>query len=220
MISRLKSFIQRLLEAVLNRIWFVHPRVVLLAQVPPDVCMEALLVAAKPSSKRLHLRNLFLDGRRYHLHVREKGFHMTSNSKIPWLYRRRTRLAAVLSGNITPTNSGSRLILTARMTPLHLLDIFLIPLWIGVLVIFGPLAPEVKLIALGALLLLSWLSHWYSAVLQAVDMIYFVQTVLEDWLVTEIPTLPASADQVIHAPDDFREAWERFYEAHKKERES
>ena len=212
--------LRRLLDWLLHRVWQVHPPVVLLVNIAPEACLRVLQTAARPSTQRLQLRNLFLGGRRYSIEAEPDRFRMTSNSKIPWMQRRRTRVAALLTGTLAEAGHGiTRLSLSARMTRLNVLDIFLVPLWIGLLVVFSPLAIQVKGAALATLLLLSWLSHWYSAVLQALDMVYFVQVVLEEHLVTDIPVLPATADEVVYAPGEFMREWERFYDAHKGERE-
>ncbi len=208
----------RLRTAVLNRIWYVHPAVVLLLQLPTGLCLPMLTTAAKPSTERLHLRNLFISGRRYYFRATKNGFQMNSNSKIPWL-QRRTRLSAVMFGSITETESGlTRLRLTARMTPWHFINIFLLPVWMSALVIFGPFTVAAKVLAVFLLFAFSWIGHWYGAVLQALDMVYFVQVALEEFIMTDIAALPAKADEVVYA-HDFQEAWDKFYEEHKSERE-
>ena len=205
-----------LLQPLLNRFYYVYPATVLLVSAPPGACLQTLMTAARPSTERLHLRNLFTSGRRYYVQPAREGFHLTSNSKVPWRYRARTRLAAVVSGQLGEAGAGLyRLRLTARMTRLHLLDVLLVPGWMSVLLLAGPLSPTVKAIAIVALFGLSWAWHWYSAVLQATEMIYFVQVALEDLTVTDVKALPPTSDSVIHAPAEFQEEWEKFYEAHK-----
>jgi hypothetical protein len=210
---------QRIGQAVLNRVWYVQPVVVLLVKASPAACVHILETAARPSTDRLHLRNLFIGGRRYYIQRTNGGFRMNSNSKIPWLQRKRTRLAAVVHGGLCEASDGiSRLRLSARMTPLHFLDIFLLPGWMGLLVIAGPLSLPVKILAVAVLLALSWLWHWYTAVLQAAEMIYFVQVALDEITVDAIGALPASTESVIYNPDDFQQAWQKFYDQHRNER--
>ena len=214
-----KQLLGRLKTAVLNRVWYVHPAVVLLVQLPPAACLPVLTTAAKPSTQRLHLRNLFISGRRYYFQATKAGFQMNSNSKIPWLQRRRTRLAAVLFANISETEGGlTRLRLTARMTPWHFINVWLLPIWMSLLVIFGPFEVVAKISAVLLLFVFSWIGHRYGAMLQALDMVYFVQVALEEFIVTDVAALPAEAANVIDA-QDFQQAWDKFYAEHKGERE-
>ncbi len=214
------SLIQRMWHSLLHRIFYVHPAVVLLVNAPARICLQTLMMAARPSTERLHLRNLFTSGRRYYIDATSDGFRMTSNSKVPWRYRARTRLAALVTGQLNEAGDGlSRLRLTARMTPLYLLDVLIVPVWMSTLVLFGPLSLPVKIFSVVALFTMSWLWHWYSAVLQATEMIYFVQTALEDLTVTDIKALPATSGNIVYTSAGFQEAWERFYETHKQEHE-
>jgi hypothetical protein len=209
--------LRAMLRRLLNRIWYVHPTVTLLLQVTPSMCLQMLANAAKPSAQRLHLRNLFTDGRRYYLSEAQNGFQMHSTSTIPWRRRKRTRVAAVLFGTFSEVGGGiTRIQISSRMTTLYFLDIFVLPLWMGVLLIFGPLRPQIALIGLALIFALSWLWHWYGAVLQATEMVYFIQVALEDLEPAEIPALAAVNQHIVYSQEDFQQQWQKFYDEQKR----
>lgn len=216
MIAFLSKQARRLRQYMLNSLWYTHPVVILLIQAAPAVCLRTLADAARPSTQRLHLRNLFTDGRRYFLTPANDGFQMTSTSKIFWQRRRRTRVAAVLFGKLSDAGEGTtRVQLRGRMTPIYLLDVFVLPLWMGVLLVVGPIS---KLIAVGSilvLLILSWLWHRYNAVLQTSEMVYFVQVALDDLTPAEILMLGTDTQNMVYS--DFQTEWQKFYEQHKGE---
>lgn len=203
---------------LLHRLWYVHPDVRLTIQAAPGDCLRAIADAAKPSLNRLHLRNLFADGRRYYLDPLKDGFWMTSNSKIPWRRRARTGFAAVLYAEFSPLSEGATLIhLRARMRILFFLDIFLIPLFISSILIFAPWPRSVIGSLSIALFGLSWVWHRLTAALQATDMVYFVQKALEDIPAAKIPKLAPPAPEVITPNREFREQWQKFYQQHQDE---
>jgi hypothetical protein len=203
----------RRLWAWLNsRVGYVHPRRVLLVRATPAICLQTLSQAARPSTERLHLRNLFTDGRRYHLKPHQDGFLLSSTSRVPWR-RRRGRVASVLLGTCTEIESSiTRIDLRARMTLPFFLDVFLLPGWMSLLLIFGPLPALVGAGISVALLALSWTWHWYAAVLQATEMMYFVQVALDDLPAAEIPELAANGS-IIYT--DFQQEWQKFYDEHR-----
>lgn len=212
---------RRLIQHLLNRIWYVHPTVTLLLRATPAACLQVIANAAKPSVERLHLRNLFTDGRRYYLSEARGGFQMRSTSKIPWRRRKRTRVAAVLFGTVSEVGNGiTRIQISSRMTTVYFLDIFVLPMWMGALLIFGPLRPPIALAGLAMIFALSWLWHWYGAVLQATEMVYFIQVALEDLQPAEIPLLAESNQHVIFSQDDFQQQWQKFYNEQKHKNQS
>jgi hypothetical protein len=201
-----------------RRLWNVYPPIALTVQAPPGICLQALAAAAKPSQNRLHLRNLFTEGRRYYVQPVKEGFRLTSNSKVPWQYRARTTVAAVLYGQFRDNGDGAtRINLHAQMRLFFLLDIFLIPLFISSIVIFAPWPKLFILLLMLALLGLSWIWHRLTATLQAAEMVYFVEKALEELTPVEVPLLAASNEDVITQDREFREQWRKFYEQHKDE---
>lgn len=213
--------VRALVRCLLNRVWYVHPTVTLLLQATPAMCLQVISNAARPSVERLHLRNLFTDGRRYYLSEAQNGFQMRSTSTIPWRRRKRTRVAAVLFARVSEVSSGiTRIQISSRMPVSYFLDIFILPLWMGALLIFGPLRPQVALAGLGAIFALSWLWHWYGAVLQATEMVYFIQVALEDLKPAEIPSLAAVNQHVVYTQNDFQQQWQKFYDEQKHKKDS
>jgi hypothetical protein len=205
------------MSRLFNRLWYVYPPVVLAVAASPAACLRALAEAARPSQQRLHLRNLFAGGRRYYLQPRQNGFYLTSNSKIPWGRRARTSFAALMEGQFSDLAGGTQIRLRARMRLFFFLDIFLIPAFISSILIFAPWSRALIAGLMLALFGLSWLWHRLTATLQAADMVYFVQKALEDLEAFEMPGLQASAPEVITQHQEFREAWQKFYEQHKED---
>jgi hypothetical protein len=218
--AKTKTTVPGWIGGLLGRLWYVYPSVVMTVQAPPRECLKALALASKPGVARLHLRNLFTDGRRYYLDPRKDGFWLTSNSKIPWRRRARTTVAAVLYGEFSDAGGGgTRIHLRARMRLLFLLDIFIVPAFMTSLLIFAPWSPGVIIALILTLFFLSWMGHRLTATLQAAEMVYFIERALEDIAPVTIPALTAAAPDVITQDREFRQQWEKFYEAHKGEQD-
>ncbi|MBZ0302361.1 MAG: hypothetical protein K8J31_21625 [Anaerolineae bacterium] len=210
----MRRLIRPIRQAVLNRGWYVHPERVLLIGATPSACLQTLSQAARPSTQRLHLRNLFSDGRRYHLKPWKDGFLMSSTSRVPWR-RGRGRVAAVLMGTCSEIDGGvTRVSLRARLALPFLLDVFVLPGWMSLLLLFGPLPLPVGAGASLLLLALSWAWHWYAAVMQATEMIYFVQVALDDLPAAVIPVMASQTANTVYA--DFHEQWQKFYDEHRQ----
>jgi hypothetical protein len=199
-------------------LWTVPPLVDFTVQAPLADCSRRIAEAARPSLNRLHLRNLFADGRRYYLNPSPQGFHMTSNSKIPWR-RARTTQAAVLSAELIPTgDSSTRIRLHSRMKVFYFLDTFIVPGFMASILVFVPIHPLLIALFIAVLFGLSWVGHRLTAALQVADMIYFIRKALEEVTPGVSGALGAGTEDVV-SPGDFRQAWERFYNEHQNERE-
>jgi len=184
----------------------------------PNDCLRALALATRPNLDRLHLRNLFTDGRRYYIHALKDGFQMTSDTTVPWRRRARTSVAAILRGSFSASGNDSTIIrLKTRMRLLYFLDIFPIPLFISSILIFTPWSRVLVGILTISLFFLSWVGHRLTATLQAADMIYFVQTVLDDVTTSDTQLLGSRTDNVVTPEQDFPEQWQKFYEEHKRD---
>lgn len=208
----MRGLVRRLWQRLIQRIWYVRLEQVLWVGASPGACLQTLAQAARPSTERLHLRNLFSDGRRYMLQPSPGGFQMTTTSRIPWR-RGRGRVAALLLGTCSPVDDHiTRVDLRARMTLPFLLDIFLLPGWMTLLLVYGPLPRPAGIAASITLLGLSWAWHRYNAVLQALDMMYFVRVALDDLPAAVVPEIPADNHHTIHT--DFQRQWEKFYDEH------
>lgn len=205
-------------DRLLDRLWYVQPAASVTVHATPPDCLRALAEAAKPNLNRLHLRNLFADGRRYHLDPQKDGFSMTSNSKIPWRRRARTGIAAVVEGELQPAGEGwTRVHMRARMRLLYFLDIFWIPLFMSSLLIFAPWQPLVITGLIVVLFSLSWISHRLTATLQAADIVYFVRIALEDIAPGATIQMGAGEPDLVTQNGEFHQQWEKFYEEHKGE---
>ncbi len=208
-----------LLSPLWERIWRVHPPFALTVKASRAECLRAIALATKPDVDRLHLRNLFTDGRRYYLDPRPSGFRLTSNSKIPWRRRARTGIAAVLYGEFSDAGDGAtHIVMRSRMRLFYLGEALLIPAFVTSLLIYAPWSRLLIAGLIVTLFGLSWLAHRLTATLQATEMVYFVQKALEDIAPVEIPVLSAGGEpEVITQDKEFREQWQKFYEAHKRE---
>jgi hypothetical protein len=204
----------------LRRLWYVYPPVALTIKATRGECLRALALASRPDVERLHLRNLFTDGRRYYLDPRKTGFRLTSNSILPWRRRARTTIAAILLAEFSDAGEGAtHLVLRARMRLFYLGESLVIPGFITSLLVFMPWSKLAILLLTLALFSLSWLAHRLTATLQAAEMVFFVQKALEDIAPVEIPILGTGDEpDVITQERDFREQWQKFYEAHREEK--
>ena len=193
---------------LLQFLWRAHPPVTLAVGADATACMSALIAAARPSQRRLHLRDLFAEGRRYHVQPRAGGFRMTSDSKHLWR-RGRTRITAVIEGNVTHAGEALTYVrLRARMGVAHLLGTLFIPAFFTSIVVYMPWHPAVIAGISAALFALSWLSLRFDAALQANAMIFFVQKALEDLPPAQISELESTRPDVL----TFQEAWRRAHE--------
>lgn len=202
---------------VFSPLWAVPPVVDFTVQAPLPECTRRIAEAARPSLNRLHLRNLFADGRRYYLNPSPQGFRMTSSSKIPWR-RARTTQAAVLNAELIPASeTTTRIRLQSRMRLFYFLDSFIVPGFMTSILVFLPLPPLLMATLIAALFFLSWAGHRLTAELQTVDMVYFIRKALEDVTPGIAGTLGAGGPDVVRSGSGFQQAWERFYTQHQNE---
>lgn len=199
----------------------VHPPVTLMVGAQPDVCVRTLATAARPSTSRLHHRDLFQEGRRYYIQPRGDGFRMITDTRVFWGSRRqRTPAVVVLHGQVSAAgtdDSLSILRLRARMKPTAMLTALALPLFIAWILTYMPWGAPLIVFLITVLVGLSWLGTRFNAAFQANEMVYFVRTVLDDLPQANIIALsPAPAPDVIvsqQAPPvaDFQREWERTY---------
>jgi hypothetical protein len=207
------------MTTALKQVWYVYPPVALTIKASRIECLRALALASRPDAQRLHLRNLFTDGRRYYVEQRKSGFRLTSNSTIPWRRRTRTSVAAVIYAEFSDSGAdATRILMRSRMRLFYLGEALLIPAFVTSLLVYTPWPRSLILALTLALFGLSWLSHRLTATLQATEMVYFVEKALEDIAPVEIPILGATTEpEYITQDRAFREQWSKFYEAHKGE---
>ena len=192
-------------------LWQLHPPVALVVRASQGKCLQTLAVAAKPSADRLHLRNLFMSGRRYYLQPQQDGFKLTSDNRLFWGGRgNRTRVAATVLGKFSsPDGEITFIRLHSRVNITYLLSGLLLPIFFTSIVVYMPWPRLVITIIIILLFALSLVGRRFDAALQVNEMVYFVQKALEDLPPVEISALPASGPDVILT--DFREQWYRFY---------
>lgn len=202
----------------LRSLWQIHPSVVLVVRASHDACLQTLIVAARPSHHRLHLRDLFTDGRRYYVQPREDGFRLMSDTKLFWgNRRRRTRIAAVIFGSFSGTGDDMTFVrLRAHMSITYSLTALLIPAFVTSILVYMPWPAPLITMLVVLLFALSWLGHRFDAAYQANEMVYFVEKVLEDLPSAEVPELQAAGPDVVMSSTnrEFREQWQKFYSEH------
>lgn len=196
---------------ILPQVWYVHSPVVLLVRASPAAILSRLATASRPSTKRLHHRNLFTQGRRYQVRPVGDGFRLTTTSSVRWRYRKRTTSSAVMNGACSPLGDDfTRLQLHTRINFGYMFDTFLIPVLLAAILWYVPWHRAVIVGALGLVAALSWLGHRYTAALEANEMVWFVQRVLEDAIHTDLPALDSQTDNTLR--QDFEDQWRKFYE--------
>jgi hypothetical protein len=184
----------------------------------PAACLKAMVTAAKPSTQRLHLRNLFAQGRRYQVYTRADGFRLTTTSKVAWHYRRRTASTAILRGKFSDMGDDiTRIDMTTRINVGYLLDGFLLPTFMSSIIIFMPWPPLIIAALIAALYSLSWFGHRFNARLEANEMVWFVHKALEDFETVVPPPLEESNTRVVEANREFDAVWERFFDRMQRE---
>lgn len=196
----------------------VNRTVYLAVSATPNECTQTLVNAARPSTQRLQHRNLFADGRRYTLEASTDGFRMISTSKISWSQRRRTRPSATLTAAYTLVDDNiTRLTLNTTMRLSRLAEALLIPTFMTSILVYVAWPLPVITFCIGALYAISILLTFYTAKIEANDMIYFVEKVLEEFEPADILQLASDAPYIqseATSPREFAEAWEKFYRNH------
>ena len=206
---------------VLRSLWQIHPPVALVVHASRQACLHTLIIAARPSHHRLHLRDLFADGRRYYIQPRENGFRLTSDTKLFWgSQRRRTRMAAVIYGVFSGTGDDVTFVrLRARMNAFASLRSLLIPAFVSSILVYTPWPVPLISVLAATMFILSWLGHRFDATFQANEMVYFVEKVLEDLPSIDVPQLQAAGPDVVMPSTnrEFREQWQKFYQEHSQD---
>lgn len=201
-----------------NAVWRLYPPVALAVGASSDDCLRTLAEASRPSTSKLHLRDLFSEGRRYYIQPNSGGFRLTSDHRPMWGRRRqRTPVAAYIIGTFSTLQNDNQITLVrihARMYLLYTLSALLIPTFFASILIYMPWSPWVLAFLIAALYLLSWLGHRMNAAMQVNEMVYFVQKVFEDLPPVLFAELPAPSPDVVIADSEFMSEWQRFYREH------
>lgn len=216
----LRALSDRFTEAApVSALWRLHAPVTIVVAAPPDECVRTLATASRPSQKRLHLRDVFNEGRRYYVRPREGGFTLTSDNRMLWgNSRTRAPRAAIIDGQLSSSAGDTPFTyvrLRARWRIPYVLGGLLIPLFFASLVVYMPWPAPVAAVIATLLFLFSLAAHRLSAALQATDMIYFVRKAMDDLPPAVIPELATGAPQNVVTPNfdnEFREAWARYHQ--------
>jgi hypothetical protein len=196
----------------------VNRTVYLAVRATPNECMQTLAEAARPSSQRLQHRNLFAEGRRYSLEASTDGFRMASTSKLSWSQRRRTRPSAILTAAYTRIDENiTRLALNTRMKFNRLAEALLIPTFMASILAYVAWPLPIIAFSIAILYAVSILLTFYTAKIEANDMIYFVEKVLEEFEpadILELASQTAYVQSEAATTREFAEAWEKFYRQH------
>lgn len=205
--------LKRLRQQFLRHTWYVHPAIHLRVRLSPSELYMVLDRATKPSIQRLQYRNLFSDGRRYLIKPRsDGGFQMMTTHKVIWYPRRRTTASVVLMGDAERLDDETtRILLMSRFRVRYLIDIFTLPSFMTSMLIFMAWQSWVLITSIILLYSLSWMGHRFHAELEAHEMIYFVEKVMEEYVPVATPRLQVkSADIILER--DFVEVWDKFVE--------
>jgi hypothetical protein len=194
----------------------IHPPVSLVVAASRDACLGTLASAARPSTDRLHLRDLFRDGRRYHLQARPEGFSLYTDTRRLWSSSAgRTSPAATLQGDMAAAGVSDAPItlirLRARVRPAHVITTLAFPLFVAVLVLASPFELQWKLLLVTGLIGLAALTQRFEAAYQAHAMVEFVRKALDDLPQVHTPQLDPGRGDVVDADAGFSQAWQRFY---------
>ncbi|MBK8022693.1 MAG: hypothetical protein IPK19_14980 [Chloroflexi bacterium] len=206
-----------------NALWRLYPPVSLAVGASSEECLRTLSDGARPSTARLHLRDLFVEGRRYYIMPKGDGFKITSDNRPLWGRRRqRTPVSAYLNGSFT-TVQGSSIVtlvrLDARMYRLSFFGALALPTFFTSIVVFMPWDAPVLGVLIAAMYVCSLLGHRVNAALQVNEMVYFVQKVFEDLPPAMVAELPDRGPEMVVAAealpnDDFAAEWARYYREH------
>ncbi|MGB1288054.1 MAG: hypothetical protein ACPG7F_16065 [Aggregatilineales bacterium] len=201
---------------LLQHIWYVHDGAVLTVAAAPRQCMHILEKASRPRVNRLDFSNLYMHGQRYSLHMLDDlHFMMTVTRSVAWRYRSRTSSSTVLYGRFVKSDTQDvHLHLTGRIRLFYILQFLLLPLFITSIIIFMPWHPIWIASFVIALFILSWVGHRYHAALEAHDMVFFIQRVLDEHRPMPAPILAEGA-HIDYEDASFGEAWEKFYRTHR-----
>jgi len=216
-IEKTPRWVVRLWDMLLRHIWYIHPQRAMLVAASPYMVQEVLNRAARPSTQRLHLRDLFAQGRRYHFKPILDGFHLSTTSKVSWHYRRRTKACAILTANLEELDDDtSQIHIQTRFRLLYFLDFIWLPLFMTSIIVYMPWHPIVIISLVVGLFGLSWGAHRSHAGLEALEMLHFVEKVLDDFTPKDTPALEDTNPGVVYREQEreFAEAWEKFYDAH------
>ena len=182
-----------------------------------DACLGTLASAARPSTERLHLRDLYRDGRRYYLDPRPNGFRLYTDTRRLWgSSASRTAPAAIVNGDLAAAGAGDTPItlirLSTHMRLAQTLTALAFPAFVTLLVLASPLGNQWKWLLAVGLIGLAVLTQRFEAAYQAHAMVEFVRKALDDLPQVDAPRLDPGRGDVVDGDASFSQAWQRFYD--------
>lgn len=204
----------------IRQLWVIQEPVAFWVKASPEACVKAVEQAARPSVQRLHLREVFTNGRRYDLTTDRRGFTLNTSAITGWRARQRTTAACTLHVRLdSPTDDPDQTTLT--LTPHLRLFAIVRSLWLPILMAYiigsNPWSPVVITAILICMFALAWAGLRLSASVDAAEMTYFIQKAFEEYRHTQPATLPAPPDPSVIGGADFEAMWERFVRARREE---
>lgn len=193
----------------------LHESVVLAVGADRETCLATLAAASRPSTQRLHLRDLFREGRRYHLSPTSAGFRLYTDTRRFGSNAGRTSPAALLSGELASVGDADApvtlLRLRASVRPAHALAALAFPAFVALLVLASPVDSLSKPLLVVGLIGLALLAQRFDAAYQVHAMVEFVRKALDDLPRAEMRQLDAGRGPLVEGDAGFSQAWQRFY---------
>jgi hypothetical protein len=209
---QIPRILMKLWEGLQKRLWYVHPSIHLHLSLSAMQAYHLLQINGKPSIKRLEYRNLYATGRRYQLRQNNKGgFVMMTSEKIWWHPRARTRPSTTLHGSFEAIDEDNcRLTLRSNIRLHYLFDVLPIPTFFTSILVYMWWPVWVLTFLILALYVLSWTGHRLNASLEAHEMRFYIETILEDYMPAPPAELQGNSNIVMS--EDFGEVWDKFVE--------
>ena len=200
----------------LKQVWSIQAPSAIHVDAPPDVCLNLLMKAARPSVDRLHLRDAFTEGRRYTIEATSDGFHMMTTSKA-LINRRRTESLTILQAQVLSAGEhNTSIVLHGYLRPARSLATLWIP--VGMVWLLWPVPwPRTFIIGLLAVIFaFAWAGLRYGAALEITEMMYFIHKTFEN-VPKFVPIALAAPSDPSGTGRDFDVLWDQFVRAHQNE---
>jgi hypothetical protein len=208
------AHLNRFLAIALLRL---YPPAALVIGAPADECLRLLIASTRPSTRKLHLRDLFADGRRYYIQPNPDGFRLTSDNTPMWARRgQRSTVTAYLIGTFARLETDANITLVrmrARMYRLAWLRALLLPTVFAGIVLYFPWSAALETAAIVLFYATSLVAARLNAAIQVNEMMYFVHKVFADLPPVVPRELPERHADVVYGSGDFAAEWQRFYES-------
>ncbi|GAB1420835.1 hypothetical protein MASR2M15_09590 [Anaerolineales bacterium] len=203
--------LKNLLDTLFTRMWYVEAKASVAVHLAPERCVGILASSTKPQIRNLEVRRLYKYGRRYFLRPTPGGFLLQTNHRVTWRPAKRTHPATTMHAYFEKRADQTYIRMRTRIHLMFLINALWVPLLFSIVVISLPWYSLIQIFLISALFTASFLTRRYQALLEAHDMLYFVETVLESVRI-ERPLFAdqSSAHVVYETPSDFRQVWQNF----------